>query len=194
MTSTGWSRSRLSLSTNYVSRQLKILLSQCILTALALCYSAAEYACHVWGRFTHGKKMDVVLKMACIAITGCLKPTRVDVLYILCGIAPLSIRKVFFSQIARTRHESDPRHSLFQHEPAPKRLKSINSILHAVNPMGGKPHSCRIDDLSTHLQSRPHRMSRDHDESLPKGAREPRPTWQCLYRPRTGVGRCRHLM
>ena len=115
-------------------------------TALALCYSAAEYACTVWGRSTQAKKMDVVLKMACLATTGCLKPTRGENLYLLCGIAPLSMIRTSFSQVVRTKHEGDPRHPLFQHEPAPKRLKSSNSFLYVVKPLDGKPHSCRIDD------------------------------------------------
>ena len=47
-------------------------------TALALCYSAAEYACPVWGRSAHAPKIDPSLNSACRAITGCLKPTKVD--------------------------------------------------------------------------------------------------------------------
>ena len=42
-------------------------------TALALCYSTAEYACPVWERSAH--KVDPVLNDACRAITGCLQPT-----------------------------------------------------------------------------------------------------------------------
>ena len=33
--------------------------------ALALCYSAAEYACPVWERSTHAKKLDVTLNETC---------------------------------------------------------------------------------------------------------------------------------
>ena len=83
-------------------------------TALALCYLAAEYACHVWGRSTHVKKMDLVFNMVCIAITGCLKPTQVDDLYLQCAIAPPSMIRTPFSQVVRTKHESDLRHPLFQ--------------------------------------------------------------------------------
>ena len=90
--------------------------------------------------------------------------------------------------------EVSPRHSLFQHEPAPKRLKSRNSFIHAIKSLDGKPHNCRIDDWSKHLQSRPHKVSRDPDESLPKGTREPWSTWYCLNHLLTGVGRCIHLM
>ena len=42
-------------------------------TALALCYSAAEYAAPVWVRSSHSKKLDSELNSACRAVTGCLK-------------------------------------------------------------------------------------------------------------------------
>ena len=52
-------------------------------TALALCYSCAEYACPVWERSAHAKKLDPALNNACRCITGCLKPTDVNCLYLL---------------------------------------------------------------------------------------------------------------
>ena len=56
-------------------------------TAVALCFSSAEYASPVWSRSSHASKIDPVLNAACRAISGCLRPTRVDDLYLLCGIA-----------------------------------------------------------------------------------------------------------
>ena len=47
-------------------------------TALALCYSVAEYACPVWERSSHAKKVDASLNDSCRCITGCLRPTNVD--------------------------------------------------------------------------------------------------------------------
>ena len=46
------------------------------LSALALCYSAAEYACPVWERSTHAKKLNATLNETCRMITGCLKLTN----------------------------------------------------------------------------------------------------------------------
>ena len=57
-------------------------------SALALCYSAAEYACPVWERSTHAKKLNATLNETCRMITGCLKPTNTNSLPILAGIAP----------------------------------------------------------------------------------------------------------
>ncbi|KAI4822744.1 hypothetical protein KUCAC02_008273 [Chaenocephalus aceratus] len=62
-------------------------------TALALCYSAAEYACPVWERAAHAKKLDPALNASFRIITGCLKSTPTDRLYILEGIAPPEIRR-----------------------------------------------------------------------------------------------------
>jgi len=61
--------------------------------ALALCYSAAEYACPVWMSYTHAKKVDVAVNETYRIITGCLKPTNTNKLYTLCGIAPPEIRR-----------------------------------------------------------------------------------------------------
>ena len=61
-------------------------------TALALCYSTAEYAAPVWARSSHANKLNPVLNQACRSITGCLKPTNVEDLYLIAGIAPPDIR------------------------------------------------------------------------------------------------------
>ena len=44
-------------------------------STLALCYSAAGYACPMWERSTHAKKLDATLNETCRMITGYLKPT-----------------------------------------------------------------------------------------------------------------------
>ena len=62
-------------------------------TALALCYSIAEYAAPVWARSTYADILDPELNKACRAITGCLKPTYVEDLYLLAGLAPPDIRR-----------------------------------------------------------------------------------------------------
>ena len=79
-------------------------------TDLALCYSAAEYACPVWERSSHSKKLDPTLNDSCRAITGCLKPTSVDSLHVLSGIAPPDIRRSVASRMERLRQSQDRRH------------------------------------------------------------------------------------
>ena len=117
-------------------------------TALALCFSAAEYASPVWSRSVHAAKIDPVLNDACRAITGCLKPTRVDDLYLLSGIAPPYIRRTVVSEKEKNKQETDPLHPLFQQEPAVKRLKSRKSFLHLVEPLQASPRRIQPEDSS----------------------------------------------
>jgi len=68
------------------------------ISALALCFSVAEYACPVWGRSTHTKQIDISLNETTRILTGCLKST-VEKLYPLAGIAPPHIRRQIASNI-----------------------------------------------------------------------------------------------
>ena len=54
--------------------------------------TTAEYAVPVWARSHHARVLDSELHTACRAITGCLKPTNVENLYLLAVIAPPDIR------------------------------------------------------------------------------------------------------
>ena len=64
-------------------------------TALTLGYSVAEYVVPVRARSAHAYKLDAELNSACRAITGCLKPTNVEELYLLSGIAPPSTDEMY---------------------------------------------------------------------------------------------------
>ena len=99
-------------------------------TALALCYSTAEYACPVWERSSHAHKVDPVLNDACRAITGCLQPTNVENLYLLAGIAPPAVRRSVTAQREREKQVNDNRHPLHGHNLPRKRHKSRNSFIY----------------------------------------------------------------
>ena len=86
-------------------------------SALALFYSAAEYACPVWERSAHAKRLDLVLNESCRLIIGCLKPINVDNLHLLAGIASPEIRREAASKLERSRQAYDPRQLLFNHLP-----------------------------------------------------------------------------
>ena len=58
-------------------------------TALALCFSTAEYACPAWYKSSHAYKIDPILNETCRIMTGCIKTTPIPCLYALSGIAPL---------------------------------------------------------------------------------------------------------
>ena len=74
--------------------------------ALALRYSVAEYAAPVWARSAHVYKLDSELNSACLAITGCLKPTNVEELYLLSGIAQPSIRRDVCTRVEQAKQET----------------------------------------------------------------------------------------
>ena len=97
-------------------------------TALALSCYEAEYAAPVWARSAHAYKLDSELNSACRAITGCLKPTNVEELY-LSGIAPPSIRRDVCTRVEKGKQETKEAHSLHEKIPAERCLKSRNCFL-----------------------------------------------------------------
>ena len=72
-------------------------------TALAMCYSIAEYAAPVWARYIYADILVPELNKACQAITGCLKPTYVEDLYLLAGITPPDTRTDVCARMERTK-------------------------------------------------------------------------------------------
>ncbi|KAI4806603.1 hypothetical protein KUCAC02_017421, partial [Chaenocephalus aceratus] len=142
-------------------------------TALALCYSAAEYACPVWERAAHAKKLDPALNASCRIITGCLKSTPTDRLYILASIAPPEIRRNAASKKERQQQSTDQRHLLFGHVPAKSRLKSRKSFLKSVPPLGTPSiNSERVTRWEESLDNLPSAttMELKASEALPPGA------------------------
>ena len=62
-------------------------------TTLALVYSAAEYCAPVWCRSAHTRLIDKPINDALRIVTGCLRPTPTDNLYVLEGIQPSELRR-----------------------------------------------------------------------------------------------------
>ena len=126
-------------------------------TALTLCFSAAEYASPVWNRSSHASKIEPVLNAACRAISGCIRPTRVDDC---CAELPHHIiRRTVSSQLEKLKQENDPLHPLYEQDPARKRLKSRHSFLHSVEPLDGSARTRRLTLWSSHLQTTSHKLS-----------------------------------
>ena len=135
-----------------------------MLGLLALCYSAAEYACPVWERSTRAKKLDATLNETCIMITGCLKPTNTNSLPVLAGIAPSDIRRAVASRTERTRQTMDERHPLNGHLGVVPRLKSRKSFIKSTEPINMTAKATRLE------------LWRDRLEPL--NARRTPPSWR----------------
>ena len=63
------------------------------MSALALCYSVAEYSSPVWSQIQHCKKVDTSLNECLRLVSGCIKSTPTDILPVLSGIEPSDIRR-----------------------------------------------------------------------------------------------------
>ena len=104
-------------------------------SALALCFSAAEYACPVWSRSCHACKLDPILNDTCRIVTGCIRTTPVHCLYAVSGIAPPDIRRAVATQAESTKQAEDHRHLLHEHSATQKRLSSRRSFLDATKAL-----------------------------------------------------------
>ena len=142
-------------------------------TALALCYYVAEYAAPVWARSSHGQKLNPELNSACSSVTGCLKPTIVEDLFLLAGIAPPDIRRDVCARVKMTKQETNEAHSLYGQNPAERMLESRNCFLRSVKPADVPPKVIRCSAWLRRLQAIPHRPTVNIDESLAKGFDRP---------------------
>jgi len=82
------------------------------ISAIALSYSAAKYACPVWKSSAYAKNIDIALNESCRIITGGLRPTEVHKLHTLSGIATPDICRTTITESERYKCNQDPRHPL----------------------------------------------------------------------------------
>ena len=131
--------------------------------------------------------MDPALNATCI--TGCIRPTPTDSLYILSGMVPPEIRQNAASSREHHQKSTDERHPLFGHAPARSRLKSRKSFLNAVNP-SDVAEDIRSACSTERLDNHPSRssMSIRAKEELPPGADSSWAEWKCINRLKTGTG------
>ena len=148
-------------------------------TALALSYSVAEYAAPVWAISAHAYKLDSELNSACRTITGCLKPTNVEVLYLLSGMVPPSIRRDVCARVEKAKQETNEAHSL--HGKIPAERRSRNYFLHSVKHANFLPKVIRRSEWLRRT-NKPHQTSVNLDESLARGHDNVEVSQQTTYR------------
>ena len=128
-------------------------------------------------------------KHACRIITGCLRLTNINNLYLLAGIASPETRRETASREERLRQITDPKHSLYEVEPETARLKQERCFLTHVKPLVKSKSMTKIEQWTEHLQTNPIsvQIGVEPPESLPLGNNAPRPRRRALNRLRSGV-------
>ncbi|XP_068082136.1 roundabout homolog 2-like [Anabrus simplex] len=86
-------------------------------SALAVCFSAAECPARVWRNSTHTNQVDVAFHETGRIVTGCLRPTLVNKIFPLMGVAPQDVREQVAADIEKKKknkkQETDPSHPIF---------------------------------------------------------------------------------
>ena len=154
-------------------------------TALALSYSTAEYAAPVRARSAHAKNLHPELNQACRSVTGCLKPTNIEDLYLLSGIAPPTIRRDVCARVERQKQSTRETHSLFGQITATSHLTSRHCFLSSVQPANFPAKVIRCSEWRKRLRNKSHIDIINLHEELAKGYDSPWTTWRCLNRLRT---------
>jgi len=163
-------------------------------SALALCYSTAEYCSPIWSHSPHCNKIDVSLNSCMRVISGCIKSTHTEILPVLCGIAPSDIR--------RNKNTLDLRDDHMLNMVANNPL--LNGRLKSRSPLSRRMHSLAADNTEnvspqTWAEAKWRQRWNDSTHQLkqfiplpsnkPPGHDLKRHEWVLLNRIRSGYGR-----
>ena len=117
-------------------------------SAMALCYSVAEYCSPVWRQSTHCKKLDVCLNECMRLISGSIKSTPTALLPILSGIEPPDIPQDRHILNMRKRAIEEDSH-LFHHPATTPliniRLKSRMPLSTQMNTLSSQANNTTPD-------------------------------------------------
>ena len=114
------------------------------------------------------------------------KPTNVEDLYLLAGIAPPDTRRDVCARVVNTKQETNEAHSIYGQNPSDRRLKSRHCFLCSEKPADFPPKVIRCSAWLMRLHAIQHSTTVNLDESLATGFDGPWTTWRCLNRLRTG--------
>ncbi|CAG9134999.1 unnamed protein product [Plutella xylostella] len=145
------------------------------------------FTASVWNNSAHAGKVDTALNETCRLVTGCLKPTPTDKLYLLAGIAPPAVRRQAAAAKERWKQLNDLRNPLYGHVPVQQRLKSRRSFVTTeplTNETAQEFRLSRWRADTSHL-----RQFVQPAKELPAGGGEEWSVWKTLNRLRAGVAR-----
>ena len=167
---------------------------------LALVHSAAEYCAPVWCRSAHTRLINKPINDALRIVTGCLRPTPTDNLFVLAGILPTELRRKR-ATLSLARRAQGPEHLLNKRLLSPpykghRHLKSRHPFVPAALELLKDLESSTSvanwaeSKWNTSWQKDTSRL-RDFIPNVsptPPGMLLPRPSWVKLNRLRTGIG------
>ena len=159
-------------------------------TALALCYSTAEYCAPVWSNSSHTKLVDVQLNTSMRTITGTLRPTPIPWLPVLSNIPPPLLRRQEATVKLLAKVRADPKlplHTDITSHPV-ARLSSRRPVWLDPPPEDMRANSAWSVEWST--TDVVNRSLVAEPSVCPPGFDLPRRQWSLLNRFRTGQGRC----
>ena len=159
-------------------------------SALALCYSVAEYCAPVWARSAHVHRLDVQLNHTMRLISGTLRPTETPWLPVLSNIAPPDIRRWAASAKLLSNIQSHDNLPLLQdiYDPPSRRLLSRNPIwAHIPDPCQSVSSKWKEAWLSSSAHNK--YIILDPSVKVP-GFDLPRTLWVKLNRFRVDCGCC----
>jgi hypothetical protein len=157
-------------------------------SALALCYSVAEYCCPVWSRSAHTNLVDVPLNSTMRLISGTLRPTPLPWLPVLANIEPPALRRKAATDrlVANaTVHTEWPLHNDIL-DPPHQRLVSRKPLWNDTHPVDVSSR-WRDDWMSASVVN----STLVEDPTIRRpGFDLLRPNWSLLNRFRTASGHC----
>ena len=172
--------------------------------ALAVAYSAAEYAVPAWCRSKHTRKLDVALNDTMRIITRCLQPTPTECLPVLAGIPPPKLRRVkltskFVNKVVASEHH--PLHSRIPSTPgnflprqwllSPQPFTRHAALLHGI-PQFNIMESWM--NIWSSARSRLVEFGLSPANKFSPGSDLSRKEWSTLNCLRTGVGRFNYCL
>ena len=141
---------------------------------LLLCVTPLQNMPAPFGKGRYGTCKDsrfLLLSTKAVDVTGCIRSTNIDSLYILVGIAPLAIRRTAASRRERSGQIEDPRHP-YRHCPARQRLQSRKSFTNSVLPLTESPEVTRLAlwNQQQHVKGHYTTLPLPGKEQLPPGS------------------------